>query len=549
MRCVLNATALVVAFILPLFGGLRLHGNHMSCAGQSANVSLGKAMAFYVTFRSQPLLVQGRSRCSFFRGFGILAWFSTCSLREDVPWSEGDAVLWVVCVFFVERLFRNTSAVGYPRFCVSQARVFVVLEVCPGTCVVPLRSVSSVLDTLTPVFELYVWLRERRQWDSDFCVKVLPIVECFVVALVWLRFPWWYLVVVGVEVVVVWCDLPLVVFYPFLVWGRMDQLLVSSPVPMCLMFAYEACSLDSGLPVWLIAWVTGCCSSFPVSVWVVRLCGPTDWAQSAHRFSACERDKGMRRILNAMALVVAFMLPLFGSLRLHGWCMSCAGQSADVGLGKATASDVAFRSRREELLQFLQAIQRSSMVFGALSLLACRSHGDQGQATPDTFRYPRFCVSQARVFVVLGLDLSSMTARLRGSSCVVLFGLDTGVMNQCGLLVVVLPIEVCPGVGTVVVVVGEWRLTGCGLTHVVCPVVGTVVSRFCPWWSALWWHWFGCGFRGGVEVVVMWCDLPLVVFYPFLVWGRMDQLLVSGPVPMCLMFACEACSLDSGLPV
>ncbi|MQL77295.1 hypothetical protein Taro_009702, partial [Colocasia esculenta] len=34
---------------------------------------------------------------------------------------------------------------------------------CPGTCVVSSRSVSSDLDTLTPVFELYVWLRERRQ--------------------------------------------------------------------------------------------------------------------------------------------------------------------------------------------------------------------------------------------------------------------------------------------------------------------------------------------------------------------------------------------------
>ncbi|MQM22932.1 hypothetical protein Taro_055991 [Colocasia esculenta] len=50
-----------------------------------------------------------------------------------------------------------------------------------------------------------------------------------------------------------------------------------------------------------------------------------------------------------------------------------------------------------------------------------------------------------------------------------------------------------------VVLVGERRLTGCGLTHVVCPVVGTVVSRFCSWCRALWWHWFGCGFRGGTS--------------------------------------------------
>ncbi|MQL90904.1 hypothetical protein Taro_023502 [Colocasia esculenta] len=199
----------------------------------------------------------------------------------------------------VRRLFRNTSAVRYPRFCVSQARVFVVLGVCPKTCVVPLRSVSSVLDTLTPLFELYVRLKERRQraaacvcgcavacsalvvggTDTSRCTgpqlvlfpvphsrvlrpeslevpglgrwlcgpqvvvlrvlgvvlpvevcsgvgtivvvvcerrligcglthvvcpvvgtvvsRFLPVVECLVVALVWLWFPWWYLLVVG----------------------------------------------------------------------------------------------------------------------------------------------------------------------------------------------------------------------------------------------------------------------------------------------------------------------------------------------------------------
>ncbi|MQM01951.1 hypothetical protein Taro_034708 [Colocasia esculenta] len=66
------------------------------------------------------------------------------------------------------------------------------------------------------------------------------------------------------------------------------------------------------------------------------------WAQSAHRSCACERDKGLRRVLNATTLVVTFLLPLFGSLHLHGCRVSCAGQSADVGLGKATASCVAF---------------------------------------------------------------------------------------------------------------------------------------------------------------------------------------------------------------
>ncbi|MQL89461.1 hypothetical protein Taro_022039 [Colocasia esculenta] len=33
------------------------------------------------------------------------------------------------------------------------------------------------------------------------------------------------------------------------------------------------------------------------------------WAQSAHRFSACERDRGMCHVVNTTALGVAFLLP------------------------------------------------------------------------------------------------------------------------------------------------------------------------------------------------------------------------------------------------
>ncbi|MQL73477.1 hypothetical protein Taro_005831 [Colocasia esculenta] len=45
-------------------------------------------------------------------------------------------------------------------------------------------------------------------------------------------------------------------------------------------------------------------------------------------FSACERDRGVRRVLNATALVVAFLLPLLGGLRLHGCRVSRTRQSA-----------------------------------------------------------------------------------------------------------------------------------------------------------------------------------------------------------------------------
>ncbi|MQM10302.1 hypothetical protein Taro_043196 [Colocasia esculenta] len=62
------------------------------------------------------------------------------------------------------------------------------------------------------------------------------------------------------------------------------------------------------------------------------------WAQSANRFSACERDRGECRVMNATILGVAFTLPLFGGLRLHGCHMSLVGWSADVGLGKVTVT-------------------------------------------------------------------------------------------------------------------------------------------------------------------------------------------------------------------
>ncbi|MQM00750.1 hypothetical protein Taro_033491 [Colocasia esculenta] len=69
----------------------------------------------------------------------------------------------------VRRLFRNASSVGYPRFCVSQARVFVVLG-CSGT-------VEVLSASWTPSFSgrVVVRLRERRQWDSDILVYELSL--------------------------------------------------------------------------------------------------------------------------------------------------------------------------------------------------------------------------------------------------------------------------------------------------------------------------------------------------------------------------------------
>ncbi|MQL84870.1 hypothetical protein Taro_017377 [Colocasia esculenta] len=85
------------------------------------------------------------------------------------PWELAEGSPSVV----VRRLFRNASLVGYPRFFVSQARVFVVLGVLSRYWCCTVEVCVVFLDTLTPEFELYVRLRERRQWGSDFPEFVL----------------------------------------------------------------------------------------------------------------------------------------------------------------------------------------------------------------------------------------------------------------------------------------------------------------------------------------------------------------------------------------
>ncbi|MQL78134.1 hypothetical protein Taro_010570 [Colocasia esculenta] len=72
--------------------------------------------------------------------------------------------------------------------------------------------------------------------------------------------------------------------------------------------------------------------------------GGSGWAQNACLFSVCEHDRGVRRILNATALVVAFTLPPLGGRRLHARRVSHAGRLIGVRSGKATARTVAFKA-------------------------------------------------------------------------------------------------------------------------------------------------------------------------------------------------------------
>ncbi|MQL78878.1 hypothetical protein Taro_011299, partial [Colocasia esculenta] len=312
--------ALVVAILLSRFGDLLLHGCRVSRAGQSADIDK----------LPQALLDQEEQLRSSLGQFGILEMFLACSHREDVAWSGGDVVSCVVFTFFVKvslwvtsdqvkLLLTHLHCVGYPRFCVSQPHVFVVFGVCPDNCVVPLRSVSSVLDTLTPVLELYVQLRERRQRAATCVELVLRLVACSA------------LVVEGVVLVGLHSSLACAcgaAVGPFIRDYETERylFLVVHCVPVFFGVVVKLCSVE-------VAW-----------------------------FCACDRDKGLRRVTVATALVVVISLSRFGGLHLLGCCVSCAGQSADINKLPQALLD------QEELL-------RSSLGrFGILEVFLARSH-------------------------------------------------------------------------------------------------------------------------------------------------------------------------------
>ncbi|MQL89673.1 hypothetical protein Taro_022237, partial [Colocasia esculenta] len=123
---VLNAKALVVAFLLPLLSGDVCI--HAKCR------ALGGLLTSGLRRRRSARPREAAARV--FWRFEVLVEFSARSLREDVVWSGGNAERTPIFAFFAK--------CGTVEVCV----VF--------------------LDTLTPMFELYVRLRERRQWSSDF---------------------------------------------------------------------------------------------------------------------------------------------------------------------------------------------------------------------------------------------------------------------------------------------------------------------------------------------------------------------------------------------
>ncbi|MQL77251.1 hypothetical protein Taro_009655 [Colocasia esculenta] len=79
---------------------------------------------------------------------------------------------------------------------------------------------------------------------------------------------------------------------------------------------------------------------------VVGLRGSTVWAQSTHWFTARERDRAGRRVLNATAVGDVFWLPpVWVFVCMFAACRTLGGL-ADIDGGKATASYIAFLSQR-----------------------------------------------------------------------------------------------------------------------------------------------------------------------------------------------------------
>ncbi|MQM05590.1 hypothetical protein Taro_038402 [Colocasia esculenta] len=152
-----------------------------------------------------------------------------------------------------------------------------VLEICNGTvCTVEVYVVF--LDTLTPVFKLYVRLRERRQRAASHAYGCAVACSAFVVG--------------GVVLVGLYCYLALLygcgaAVGPFL---RDCEIESSSVV---LMTNVGSLSLGRGVRA-----LFGCCE-------------PEVLAQTVHRFTGCERDKVGRRILNVTVICAVFSAPPF----------------------------------------------------------------------------------------------------------------------------------------------------------------------------------------------------------------------------------------------
>ncbi|MQL85070.1 hypothetical protein Taro_017585 [Colocasia esculenta] len=346
LRRDLNVTAPGVAFLLQLFGGRHLHGCRMSLARQSSDIGLGKATVTLVairsrrgcTSRSQPL-------CIFKRVLAGQSWGKLCSAHEELLWwfwairgfgglfstlsSRGHRLKWGRRYAIVGLRILREGRVFYldlngdPRS-FSQIRVFACKGDSPGR-----RVFNATARCIAFWFGKRHIKGSRPDGDQGFCrdnvATALPVAFWFSVAASMIG---------GASALVTLME-------RIAHKSRFDPFEVCPGVGTVMTAVVPVPRVDNDL-WWYIVY-----QSFLVLTWNCvswRSCGirasceawwAGRWAQSAHRSCGCERDGGLRHDLNAMALGVAFLLPLFGECRLQGCRMSLAGQSSDVSLGKA----------------------------------------------------------------------------------------------------------------------------------------------------------------------------------------------------------------------
>ncbi|MQM17708.1 hypothetical protein Taro_050683 [Colocasia esculenta] len=152
-------------------------------------------------------------------------------------------------------------------------------------------------------------------------------------------------------------------------------------------------------------------------------------------FGHCGPETEQRRFVQAKGELLRSFLWCFGLLAARGRGFHARMK---VGFSRATDSTVAFETRQTSPSRSWE-LGPESLKVPSLGLQLC---GLQVWC---------WLVSNVLWLVVVErqLDLSFVTVRLRGGSCVVLSG-DS--------LVELLPVGVCPGAGTVVVVVPWWYL-------------------------------------------------------------------------------------------
>ncbi|MQL97224.1 hypothetical protein Taro_029911 [Colocasia esculenta] len=232
-------------------------------------------------------------------GFGGFEVVLACSRRGDLAGSRRNA-----------RVVHEYDAYcGYLFSWVPQVlcEPSYVLGACPGTCALPLRSVLSDLDTLTPVFELYIQLRERGQWDNDF-FPTEPVT----------------------------CEA-----HPYSLQVKARRtFLYRLPVQSCIAAVLgrrlQQCSFFSSYTSGDLRWLIG-------EIGAVEEMSLRSWAQNTNLFTVCEHDSQGRHVLNATVLHATFLWPSLSSRHLHARRVSHFGRHANVSHGKAMLNHVAIR--------------------------------------------------------------------------------------------------------------------------------------------------------------------------------------------------------------